>query len=65
MTLRHFVYSHTGSSRDTVDTEYLLALAAQGRLHVEIGHHDWGTVAAVLNDLARGRLRGKAVLTVS
>ena len=43
----------------------LLELAGQGRLTVEVGHRgDWSMTGAVLAEMAAGRLRGKAVLSV-
>ncbi|MFI8943682.1 zinc-binding dehydrogenase [Streptomyces syringium] len=65
LTLRHFARSAAGETGDAREVADLLDLAAEGRLRVEIGHRGhWGETAAVLEDMAHGRLSGKAVLTV-
>lgn len=65
LTLRHFVYSDGDGSGDAEDTATLLELVDQGKLTVEVGHRgDWKTTGAVLAEMAAGRLRGKAVLSV-
>ncbi|WTW95694.1 zinc-binding dehydrogenase [Streptomycetaceae bacterium NBC_01309] len=65
MTLRHFVYSDAAPGADARDIAALLDLAAAGRLTVELGHHgDWSATPRVLELIATGSLRGKAVLTV-
>jgi NADPH:quinone reductase len=65
LTLRHFVYSDGDGSRDAKDMATLLDLAGTGRLRVEVGYRgDWNATAAVLTEMAAGRLRGKAVLSV-
>ncbi|MFF7690413.1 zinc-binding dehydrogenase [Streptomyces syringium] len=65
LTLRHFARSAAGEAGDAREVADLLDLAAEGRLRVEIGHRGhWGETAAVLEDMAHGRLSGKAVLTV-
>ncbi|MFJ8473670.1 zinc-binding dehydrogenase [Kitasatospora sp. NPDC094011] len=65
LTLHHFVYLATDDRQDADDLADLLELAAQGRLRAEIGHRaHWSHTAALLEEMARGRLRGKAVLTV-
>lgn len=65
LTLRHFVYSDRDGSRDARDMAALLELADQGALTVQVGHRGhWDTTAAVLSEMAAGRLRGKAVLSV-
>ncbi|OPG13291.1 zinc-binding dehydrogenase [Microbispora sp. GKU 823] len=64
LTLQHFVYMGRSDDRDDLDS--LLELAAAGALQVEIGHRgSWEETATVLDALAAGRLRGKAVLPVS
>lgn len=66
LTLRHFVHHDGPDADDAKDLSTLLGLAAEGRLHAEVGHRaDWRHTAAALEDLAHGRVRGKAVLTVS
>ncbi|WP_167471940.1 zinc-binding dehydrogenase [Nocardia arthritidis] len=67
LTLRQFVYGDNGRpDRDARELERLLVLVAGGELTVPIGHHrDWSHTARLLDDMAGGRLRGKAVLTVS
>ncbi|MFD7238717.1 zinc-binding dehydrogenase [Streptomyces syringium] len=65
LTLRHFTRPAAGEAGDAREVADLLDLAAEGRLRVEIGHRGhWGETAAVLEDMAHGRLSGKAVLTV-
>jgi NADPH:quinone reductase len=66
LTLRHFVYSDNVPDVNTVaDIAVLLDLAAQGQLTVEIGRAgDWDLTAGLIEEMAAGRLRGKAVLTV-
>ncbi|MGX8904816.1 zinc-binding dehydrogenase [Streptomyces netropsis] len=65
LTLRHFTRPAAGEAGDAREVADLLHLAAEGRLRVEIGHRGhWGETAAVLEDMAHGRLSGKAVLTV-
>ncbi|GAA3447143.1 zinc-binding dehydrogenase [Planomonospora venezuelensis] len=65
LTLRHFVHTEGGPD-DSRDMAELLRLASSGQLRVELGHRgDWADTAAVLEKLARGRLKGKAVLTIS
>lgn len=65
LTLRHFARPAAGEEADAREVAHLLDLAAEGRLRVEIGHRGhWGETAAVLEDMAYGRLPGKAVLTV-
>lgn len=65
LTLRHFVYRDADGSRDAKDMAALLDLAEKGKLRVEVGHRgDWSTTGAVLTEMAAGRLRGKAVLSV-
>jgi NADPH:quinone reductase len=65
LTLRHFVYSDAADSDTASDIAALLDLAAQGRLTVEIGRAgDWDLTAGLIEEMAAGRLRGKAVLTV-
>ncbi|WP_370418116.1 zinc-binding dehydrogenase [Streptomyces sp. QH1-20] len=65
LTLRHFARPAAGEATDAREVAGLLYLAAEGRLRVEIGHRGhWGETAAVLEDMAHGRLSGKAVLTV-
>ncbi|NRQ31494.1 zinc-binding dehydrogenase [Nonomuraea sp. NN258] len=64
LTLRHFVY--LGHSDDRDDLATLLDLAAAGTLQVEIGHRGpWQETSDVLESMAAGRLRGKAVLTIT
>ncbi|MFF7633041.1 zinc-binding dehydrogenase [Kitasatospora sp. NPDC008050] len=65
LTLHHFVYLAADDHQDADDLAALLELAAQGRLRAEIGHRaHWSHTAALLEEMAHGRLRGKAVLTV-
>ncbi|MFJ3219635.1 zinc-binding dehydrogenase [Kitasatospora sp. NPDC086801] len=65
LTLHHFVYLAADDRHDADDLTALLELAAQDRLRVEIGHRaHWSRSAALLEEMAHGRLRGKAVLTV-
>ncbi|MEW2581380.1 zinc-binding dehydrogenase [Streptomyces syringium] len=65
LTPRHFSRPTGGAEADAREVADLLDLAAEGRLRVEIGHRGhWGETAAVLEDMAHGRLPGKAVLTV-
>ena len=65
LTLRHFVYMDADGTRDAKDMATLLDLAAKGRLRIEVGHRgDWNATGAVLTEMAAGRLRGKAVLSV-
>ncbi|MEC3917479.1 zinc-binding dehydrogenase [Nocardia sp. CDC160] len=66
LTLRQFVFDADGRpGHDTRELERLLEMAAAGELPVPIGHHhDWSHAAGLLDDMAVGRLRGKAVLTV-
>jgi NADPH:quinone reductase len=64
LTLRQFVYRDAADSGH--DLQRLLALVADGKLTVRIGHHlDWSHAARLIDDMAGGRLPGKAVLTVS
>jgi NADPH:quinone reductase len=64
-TLHHFVYSDGDGSRDAAEMAALLRLAQEGRLDVEIGYQgSWRETAAVLAEMAEGRLCGKAVLAV-
>lgn len=65
LTLRHFTHPTDAEETDAREVADLLDLAAEGRLRVEISHRGhWGETAAVLEDMAHGRLSGKAVLTV-
>jgi NADPH:quinone reductase len=65
LTLRHFVYSDNADDEITKDLAALLDLAADGRLTVEIGKAaDWNRTAGLIEEMASGRLRGKAVLTI-
>ncbi|MFI1258126.1 zinc-binding dehydrogenase [Streptomyces netropsis] len=65
LTLRHFTPSADGEEADAREVVDLLDLAAEGRLRVEISHRGhWGETAAVLEDMAHGRLSGKAALIV-
>jgi NADPH:quinone reductase len=65
LTLHHFVYSDGDGSRDAADMAALLDLVRLGSLDVEIGYQGgWSETAAVLSEMAEGRLRGKAVLAV-
>ncbi|MFD5088586.1 zinc-binding dehydrogenase [Kitasatospora sp. NPDC058406] len=65
LTLHHFVYLAADDHQDARDLAALLELAAQGRLRAEIGHLDhWSRSAELLEEMAHGRLRGKAVLTL-
>jgi NADPH:quinone reductase len=66
LTLRHFVYSDSADKDTSDDLAALLDLAADGRVKVEIGKAgDWNLTAGLIEEMAAGRLRGKAVLTVS
>ncbi|MFF4828076.1 zinc-binding dehydrogenase [Streptomyces sp. NPDC001312] len=66
LTLRHFVYADGDGGRDAGDMADLLDLASQGRLSVEIGRRgDWSSAGPVLKEMAEGRLRGKAVLSIA
>jgi NADPH:quinone reductase len=65
MTLRHFVYSDIADSDTASDVAALLDLATHGRLTVEIGRAGgWDLTARLIEEMAAGRLQGKAVLTV-
>ncbi|MFF0808048.1 zinc-binding dehydrogenase [Streptomyces albogriseolus] len=66
LTLRHFVHHDAPDTDDARDLATLLELATEGHLQAEVGYHaDWQHTAAALEDLAHGRIRGKAVLTLS
>lgn len=66
LTLRHFVHHDAPEADDAQDLGTLLELAAEGHLRADVGYHaDWRHTAAALEDLAHGRMRGKAVLTLS
>ncbi|MFD9665068.1 zinc-binding dehydrogenase [Rhodococcus sp. NPDC059968] len=65
LTLHHFVYFAADTHQDARDLTALLELAEQGNLRAEIGHRDdWSRTATLLDEMAHGRLRGKAVLTI-
>ncbi|MEC3956415.1 zinc-binding dehydrogenase [Nocardia sp. CDC153] len=66
LTLRQFVFDADGHpEHDTRELQRLLGMAAASELSVPIGHHhDWTHAAGLLEDMAAGRLRGKAVLTI-
>ncbi|MEE1791525.1 zinc-binding dehydrogenase [Streptomyces sp. BE308] len=65
LTLRHFVYSDGDGQRDARDLNALLDLASRGSLRVEIGRREsWTEADSLLKEMAAGRLRGKAVLSV-
>jgi NADPH:quinone reductase-like Zn-dependent oxidoreductase len=64
-TIKHFPHWISTTS-DGEDLETLVRLVATDRLHPEIGRTaDWAETAMVLDDLARRRIRGNAVLTVT
>lgn len=64
LTLRQFVFGD--NPRAGRDLEDLFALVADGRLRVEIGHrHEWSHTPRLLEEMAHGRLRGKAVLAIA
>jgi NADPH:quinone reductase len=64
-TIRHFSYADE-SPPYGADLAILVRLAADGRLHPEIGRvADWADTAGTLADLRDRRIRGNAVLTVN
>jgi NADPH:quinone reductase-like Zn-dependent oxidoreductase len=65
LTIKHFPHWVSGTT-DGEDLETLVDLVAAGNLHPEIGRTaDWAETASVLDDLARRRIRGNAVLTLT
>ncbi len=66
LTLRHFVHHDAADADDARDLGTLLHLASDGQLTADIGYRaDWRHTATALEELAQGRVRGKAVLTIS
>jgi NADPH:quinone reductase-like Zn-dependent oxidoreductase len=65
LTIKHFPH-WVSATTDGEDLETLVDLVAAGNLHPEIGRTaDWAETASVLDDLARRRIRGNAVLTLT
>jgi NADPH:quinone reductase-like Zn-dependent oxidoreductase len=65
VTIKHFPH-WVSTTTDGEDLETLVHLVASDELHPEIGRTaDWAETASVLDDLARRRIRGNAVLTVA
>jgi NADPH:quinone reductase-like Zn-dependent oxidoreductase len=65
VTIKHFPH-WVSTTTDGEDLETLVHLVASAELHPEIGRTaDWAETASVLDDLARRRIRGNAVLTVA
>jgi NADPH2:quinone reductase len=65
VTIKHFPH-WVSTTSDGEDLDTLVQLVAADGLHPEIGRTaDWADTTSVLDDLARRRIRGNAVLTVS